>query len=418
MTARLSNVCIAAVIFGLSSVGPALAEDWPRWRGPRQDGISREVDLLKKWPEGGPPQLWTVPLTGGFSSVVVADGRLFTQTKVKNQEVVLCVNAASGKELWRYTYDCDYAAHPTFTGGGRPASRTGPRATPAVDDGRVYTIGSTGMVTCLDAKTGQKVWQQDLLKLAGRACPSHGYCGSPLVVGDSLFVNPGGSPGKSLAALNKKDGSVLWQALDDPPGQATPVWADVGGAGQVIFFTGTAAVGVAPADGKLLWRYPWKTRYDLNIATPIYTDNQVFVSSNYGTGAALFRLNGQAEPETVWKSGAMQNHISTSILYDGNLYGASEAKLRCVDLRTGKIAWERERVGRASLVLAEGRLIVLGEHGELTLITATPAAYTEVSSCQVFDKQTLTWTVPVLSGGRLYVRSEDALVALDLREAK
>src|SRR5262249_39790568 len=152
-----------------------------------------------------------------------------------------------------------------------------------IDGDRVYTLGATGTLLCLEAKTGQKVWQQDLLQVAGRNCPTHGYSNSPLVVGDRIFVNPGGPKGKSIAALDKKDGSVVWQALDDPIGQSSPVWAEVGGSPQVIFFTGVGAVGVAPQDGKLLWRYPWKTQYDLNIATPIYADGKVFISSNYGT---------------------------------------------------------------------------------------------------------------------------------------
>jgi hypothetical protein len=260
---RLACVALA---FLAACPGPcARAEDWPRWRGPRLDGISPETGLLKEWPKEGPRQLWKAPLSGGFSSVAVADGLVFTQTKEKDQEVVVCLDAASGKDVWRYRYDCDYAAHKTFTGGGMPASRTGPRATPAVDAGRVYALGATGILLCLEAKTGKKVWQQDLLKIAGSDCPRHGYCGSPLVVGDRLYVEPGGPKGKSVAALNKKDGSVVWQALDDPIGQSSPIWAEVGGAGQVIFFTGALAVGVAPADGALgvLERPPGRLALDI-----------------------------------------------------------------------------------------------------------------------------------------------------------
>jgi outer membrane protein assembly factor BamB len=397
---------------------PAQAEDWPCWRGPRHDGIARETGLLKQWPTDGPKQLWKADLSGGFSSMAVVDGRLFTQTKENNQEVVVCLDVATGKDLWRYRYDCDYRAHPTFTGGGRPQSRTGPRASPTVDGDRVYTQGAVGTLLFLEAKTGKKVWQQDLLQLAGIKCPTHGYNGSPLIVGEKLFVSLGGPNGKALAALNTRDGSVIWQALDEPMGQASAVWAEGTGAPQVIFFTGTAAVGVSPDDGKLLWRYPWKTQFNLNIATPIYADGKVFVSSNYGTGGAVFRLTGQSEPETIWKSGAMQNHFSNAVLHEGNLYGFSEARLRCVEFQTGKVHWDKPGVGKGSVVLVDGQLIALGEHGELILAQATPAEYREVSRCQVFDKDTLTWTVPVVSGGRLFVRSENALVALDLRGDK
>jgi outer membrane protein assembly factor BamB len=397
------------------AVWPVKAEDWPCWRGPRLDGISRETGLLKQWPKDGPKQLWQVKLSGGFSSVVVADGKLFTQTREKNQEVVVCLEAATGQECWRYRYDCDYAAHPTFTGGGMPSSRTGPRATPVVDRDRVYSLGATGILHCLESKTGKKVWRQDLLRIAERDCPSHGFCGSPLVMGDRVFVETGGSKGKSIAALNKDDGSIVWQTLDDPIGQATPVWVDAGSSSQIIFFTGAGAIGVAPRDGKLLWRYPWKTRFDLNIATPIYADGRVFVSSNYGSGAAVFRLTDKSAPETIWKSPAMQNHISTSVLYEGYLYGFSEQRLRCVDFQTGEVKWDKIGLGKGTLVIADGHLIVVGDHGQLVLARASADAYAEISRSQVFDKDTLTWTVPVVSGGRLFVRSQNALSAFDLR---
>jgi outer membrane protein assembly factor BamB len=409
-----ARVYVPMLIALLAAGQPAQAEDWPRWRGPNQDGISRTTNLLKEWPADGPRELWRVKLFGGFSSVVVASGRVFTQTKEKNEEVILCLDAATGKDVWRYRYACDYAAYPTFTGGGMPASRTGPRATPAIDGERVYAQGATGILLCLDAKTGKRIWRQDLLQIGGRDCPRHGYCGCPLIVGERIFVQPGGSKGKSLAALDKHDGHVLWQSLDDPIGQSTPVWADVGGTPQVIFFTGVAAVGVSPADGRLLWRYPWRTQYDLNIATPIYHDGKVFVSSNYGTGAAVFRLTGKAEPETLWKSSAMQNHFSSSVLYQGHLYGFSTNRLRCVDFATGKVKWDAAGLGRGSLLIADGYLILLGDHGQLVLAKATPEAYTPISRCQVGDPTPLTWSVPVLCDGRLFIRSENELRALQV----
>jgi outer membrane protein assembly factor BamB len=411
----IQRVAVVGILFAGLLPRPARGEDWPCWRGPHRDGVSRETGLLKEWPKDGPAQLWKVDLGGGFSSVVVADGRLFTQTREKNQEVVVCLDAATGKDLWRYRYDCDYAAYPTFTGGGMPASRTGPRSTPTVAGDRLYTLGATGILLCLEAKTGKKVWQQDLLALAGTPCPRHGYCGCPLVVGDRIYLNPGGPKGKSIAALDGKDGSVVWQALDDPIGESTPVWVEDGSTPQVIFFTGTAAVGVQAKDGKLLWRYPWKTQFDLNIATPIHADGQVFISSNYGTGAALLRLNRTTEPETVWKGKAMQNHFTSSVLYEGSLYGFSDTRLRCVDFQTGQVRWEKVGLGKGSLVVADGQLILLGDHGQLVHAGATADKYTEVSRCQVFGQDTLTWTVPVVSGGRLFVRSQYALVALDVR---
>jgi outer membrane protein assembly factor BamB len=394
----------------------AHADDWPCWRGPERDGISRETNLLREWPAGGPRRLWKADLAGGFSSIAAAGGKAIAHTKGNKQETVICFDAASGKELWRYAYDCNYGTHPELKGGVPPKLwLSGPRATPAIDGGRVYTLGTTGILLCLDLESGTKVWEQDLLKLSGRdKCPRQGYCASPLIVGDRLYLHPAGPNGKSIAALDKSDGKVIWQALDDPPGHGTPVWARINGVTQLVFFTSAGAVGADPNDGRALWRYPWTTQYDLNVATPIVDQDRVFISSNYGSGAALFRIPPKGEPETIWRSKAMQCHFATPVLSEGHLYGFSEARLRCVEFGTGTIKWDKPGLGKGSLVLGDGRLIVLGEHGELVLAKAAPTKYEEVSRCQLFDKGALTWTVPALADGRLFIRTEYALLALDV----
>jgi outer membrane protein assembly factor BamB len=227
--------------------------------------------------------------------------------------------------------------------------------------------------------------------------------------------NPAGPrASRSPPWTRRKDGSVIWQALDDPVGQSSPVWAEVGGAPQVIFFTGAGAVGVASADGHALWRFPWKTTPLIHIATPLYADGQVFISSDYGTGGAVFRLKDQGDPETVWNKKTMQNHLSTSVLYEGHLYGVSEGRLRCLDFRTGEVKWDKLGLGRGWVIVADGQLIALGDHGDLFLAKATPKEYAEVSRCTVLDRDKLTWSAPVVSGGRLFIRNENALVALDL----
>lgn len=412
-----------AVVGGLSRLH---AQDWPRWRGARLDGVSTETGLLSQWPKEGPRQLWQVPLGGGFSSMAVAGGRVVTQTKEGNDELVVAFDAATGKELWRHRYAADYGAYATFSGGPRPQSRTGPRATPAIDGDRVYAMGATGTLVALDARTGTEFWHRQMLKPAGEGpasrnpfppaeVPMHGITSSPLVVGDRLYVAPGGPGGKTLAALNKADGTVVWETLDDPVGHASPVWADINGAPQLVFLSGVAAVGLAPQDGRLLWRFPWRTQLELNVATPIVADGHVFISSNYGKGGALIRPTNAAEPEKVWESLSMQNHFSTSVLYNGFLYGFSTSRLRCVDFRTGDMRWDHIGFGIGSVMVADGKLIILGEYGQLALAMASPEGYTEVSRTQLFDEDTLTWTVPVVSGGRLFVRHQFGLIALDLR---
>ncbi len=391
-----------------SAANAAKGLDWPHWRGPQYDGISRETGLLQKWPEGGPKILWQTDLPGGYSSVAIAQGRLFTQTKDNKEEIVLCLDADTGKKLWDFRYECDYDQHPSMD----ERFKSGPRATPTVDGDFVYTIGTTGQMFCLEARTGKKVWERDLLKLADRTCPEFGYCNSALIVGDLLFVHPGGSKGNSLAALKKKDGSVAWQALDDPIGYATPVPIEFNGQAQIIYFTANGLVAVTPADGKPLWRYEWKTDFDLNVATPIHSNGQVFISSNYGKGCALVRLKGKGDPEESWKNLMMQNWFSTSVLHEGHIYGFSNDRLRCVEFATGKRTWDQTGFGRGSLLIADGMLIILSERGELALAEANSKEFKEKARWKALDGT--CWTVPVLAHGKLYLRNQKKLLAVEM----
>jgi outer membrane protein assembly factor BamB len=404
----LIGICVSTLI----AIGLSRAGDWPNWRGPHHDGISREAGLLKSWPKDGPKVLWTAELTGGYSSVTVADGRLFTQTKDKKEDLVVCFDASTGKRLWEYRYACDYADYPSLD----KRFLTGPKATPTVDGDHVYAMGNTGLLLCLDARTGKRVWERDLLKLADRQCPEYGYCNSPFIVGNRLFVHPGGLKNNSLAALDKRDGRVLWTSLSERIGWATPIHIAVEGAPQIVYFTGESVVGVTPEDGRLLWRYAWKTAFDINAATPIYADGCLFISSNYGVGGALLRLKPKGDPEVAWKNGSMQNHFSTSVLQDGFLYGFSADRLRCMEFKTGKVQWDQLGLGKGSLLIADGHLIVLGEEGTLALAVATSKEYVEEARCEPLDGR--CWSVPVLANGKLYLRNEKKLVALDLVNGK
>ncbi|HEV3261312.1 MAG TPA: PQQ-binding-like beta-propeller repeat protein [Gemmataceae bacterium] len=400
------------VLLPLALVAPVGAADWPCWRGPHHDGISRETGLLKSWPASGPRVLWKTDLTGGYSSVVVAGGRLFTQTKDQKEDLVLCVDALTGKKLWEARHAADYAKFPSLD----KRFLTGPKTTPSVDGDRVYALANTGLLQCLDVRTGKPVWERNLLKLADRSCPEYGYCNSPLVVSDVLFVHPGGHKGNSVACLNKKDGRVVWQALNDRIGWATPISIKAAGVPQLIYFTGQGGVGVSPADGKLLWRSDWKTAFDINAATPIYADGCLFLSSNYGNGGVLLRLKSKGNPEVVWKSRAMENHFSTSVLYRGHLYGFSTDRLRCVEFMTGKVKWDKAGLGKGSLLIADGLLIVLGEQGTLVLADATPKGYAEKARWQALDGT--CWSVPVLANGKLYLRNERRLLAVHVVNAR
>ena len=409
------GLCLSLPAAGQSKKEPLPAGDWPHWRGPHFDGVSRETGLLKEWPQGGPRVLWKVKLSGGYSSVAVAAGRLYTHTaKDKKEECVLCLDAASGKELWRHTYPCDYDRHVSL--GEKYDS--GPRATPAVDGDRVYTIGTTGVVLCLEAATGREVWRRELLTLGNRSCPRQGYCASPLVIGDLLFVHPGGRQGNSVAALNKADGRLAWQALDDAISYSSPIRIDRDGEARVLFLTANSVAAFTPKDGKLCWRHDLgrdnagPDDLMLPAATPVYAAGQVFVSSNL-MGGTLLRLGDKGTTEKVWTSAIMRNAFATSVLYRDHLYGFGGSRLRCVEWASGKAVWSKSGLGKGSVALADGHLIILTEAGELYLAEATPEEYRQTGRCQPLEGPCLT--APVVAGGRLFLRNERVLMALDLK---
>jgi outer membrane protein assembly factor BamB len=383
----------------------ACAEEWPQWRGPHHDGISRETGLLSQWPAGGPRARWRVPLGMGYSSVSVAGGKAVTMFGTEDGEFVVALDASSGKVLWKTPSGPLF--HNTYG--------NGPRSTPTIDAGRVYSLGATGSLLALDAASGTKIWGFNVLEKFGGEAPEFGLSSSPVVAGNMLLVVTGAKHGKSLVALDRSTGSVLWSSLNDKAGYSTPLVIDVGGQRQVVVLMGEAVVGVAIGDGRELWRRPWKTTLDANVATPIFHQNRLFISTGYGTGCGMFELGvgGQSAVKELWKSKEMKNYFSTSVLIDGCLYGFDNTFLVAMDFQTGKVKWRERGFNRGSLLAADGKLVILGERASLALAEVSPAKYTELARAKVLDGK--TWTVPTLADGRLFVRNEKELVCLDLR---
>ena len=380
--------------------------DWPQWRGPRQDGISLETGLLASWPEDGPPELWRTPLGAGYSAVSVVDGRAYTMYGTETEELVVCIDVTDGSTVWKThsaeSFENEYG--------------NGPRATPTIDDGRVYTHGATGSLLCLDANTGDKIWGFNTLERFGAKPLEFGMSASPVVIGDMLVIVVGAEDGKSLVALNKASGEVLWASLSDLGGYSTPIHIEVDGTKQIVVLTGKFVVGVAADDGHELWRHPWETTLDANVATPIYHDGRLFISTGYGTGCALFELsanNGVAEAKELWDSKSMKNYFSTSVLHNGHLYGFNNTMLTCMEFETGDVTWRARGFNKGSVLLVDGKLIILGERGTLALAEISPKEYKEISRVEIFDGK--TWTVPTVAGGKLFLRNEEELVCLNLK---
>jgi outer membrane protein assembly factor BamB len=403
----------------LQSPDQAATGDWPQWRGPHRDGISAETGLRTNWSETRPAVVWKQPLASGYSSIAVAGGRLYTQDKQGNEERVVCLDAATGKELWVYRYPVDYSRFLSHA--------TGPRATPTVHDNRVYTIGGTGQFLCLEAgpatSQAKVLWQHDLVQEFNARLPEWGVACSPLIEGDFVCVQPGGSKG-SVAAFDRCTGELRWKALSDGSGYSSPVAATAAGVRQVICFTGKGLAGLRAENGDELWYYRWTTQYDANIATPLVAGDYVFISSGYNAGCALIELfaNGYrrvgAEPVYVKHNKLMRNHHSSCVLHDGFLYGfdVGLGVLKCVDLRTAEEKWMTRDLAKGSVLLADEHLIVLSENGSLALVEATPKGYHAKGKIEDVLQGSECWALPALASGRLYLRDHHQMVCLDLRK--
>ena len=387
----------------------AVAADWPQWRGPQRDGISRETGLLDVWPAGGPPQIWkTQGLGEGYSALAIANGRLFTQGQRGDRQFVLALDATTGRKLWE-----------TPTGPAFPQDKGGgPRGTPTVDGDRVFALAGEGTLVSLDAKTGSVFWSMNVVEKFGGRVPNWGVSESPLVDGNNLIVTPGG-PGAAVVALNKITGTLVWKSQSEPAAYSSAVVEEVGGIRQIIVFTGKDVVGLRSSDGTLLWKYDKVANKVANIATPIFENGLVFVSSAYGTGCALLKLTaegGTVKASEVYFSSVMQNHYSTSVIVDGTLYGFSNAILTAMNAETGQVAWRDRSVGKGWVTYADGMLYLLSEDGVVGLAEATPTGYKEKSRFQIPRGSFPTWVPPVISEGRLYLREQDNLYCYDIKK--
>ena len=392
------------------SAAPAGGE-WPQWRGSNRDGISGESGLLKRWPAEGPPLVWKTSVAGqGYSSLSISEGRIFTQGARGDREFVIAIDVATGKLLWE-----------TVSGRRFGNNRgDGPRGTPTLDGDRVYALGANGDLSCLEISTGRKIWAVNLLEEFGGSNIRWGISESPLVLGDRVLVNAGG-PDSSIVALNKMDGSLIWKSQSDKAGYSSAVPLEINGVTQAIFFTGIRALGVDVRDGRLLWEYQKVSNRTANIATPIVHGNRVFVSSNYGTGCALLEIkrNGNGfRAEEIYFNQNMKNHHSSSILVGGVLYGYSSAILTALRFDTGEVLWKNRSVGKGSLVYAEGHLYCFSQKGVVGLVEASPEAYREKGRFSIPQGSLPSWSHPVISDGRLYLRDQDDLYCFDIRESR
>jgi outer membrane protein assembly factor BamB len=399
--------CVPLAAAGDGAVAES-ANDWPQWRGVNRDSISPETGLLDRWPEGGPTVLWRIKVGAGFSSVSVSDGKLYTLWDADGRQFLFCLDARTGKELWRRLLGPAFTHH----------YGDGPRSTPVIDGGTVYAVGTQGRLLAADKDTGEPRWQHNLVQEFGADLPSYGYSASPLVVGDRLFIEAGGK-NAAYIAFDKKSGVVAWTSQDDQPAYSSPIHVSIDGVSQIVFWSARGVRAVASESGEVLWRHPWEnfcpvTGAPLNTATPIFVaPDRIFLSS--GIGAALLRVERKEEGfdiKTVWESQEMRADVNTGLSLDGYIYGFDRSTLKALDVETGEVKWSARGFKRGSLIAADGHLIVLGEDGNLALADAKPDAFTETGKARILEGR--NWTTPTLAGGRLYLRNDEELVCLNV----
>lgn len=398
------------VVFALSARG--FAGDWPQFLGPNRDGVSEEKGLIKEWGESGPPKLWQRDVGEGFSGVAVAGERAILFHRLRNDAIIECLNVRDGRTLWKTSYETDYSDG--FNKGD------GPRATPTIAGNRVVVLGAEGMLVCLDLEKGTKLWQRNLQMDYGAGPGFFGIGTSPVVDQERVLVNVGGKRA-GIVAFALEDGKELWKATDDAASYASPVVRTIAGRRLAVFFTRNGVALLDPADGKVNYTKRWRARYEasVNAATPLVIGDLAFFSTTYETGALLLKL-GKGEPEEVWSNDeSMSNHYNTAIHHDGFLYGfhgrqEATPSFRCIELKTGKVRWEEKKFGCGSLVLADGKLFLLTERGELILALPDPDRYVELARAPVFAARPCRAQI-ALSNGRLFARDERHLVCFDVK---
>lgn len=408
---------MVTLLFGLSL--QAAEPSWPQWRGPQRNGQSPDKGLLQDWGKDGPPLLWqNKGLGSGYSSIAIADGKIFTLGSRRRQEHLIALSEKDGSEIWATPF-------------GNSSHCNG---TPTVDGERVYAIGRSGDLICADVKTGKALWTKDFGKdFGGKMMSGWGYSESPLIDGDLLICTPGAKDAM-IVALDKKTGNTVWKSAvpdysrrgRDGAGYSSVVISNGAGVKQYVQLTGRGLISIRAKDGKFLWGYDRVANGTANIPTPVISGDLIFCSSGYGTGAALLKLSKdgesvKAEEQYFLKGNTFQNHHGGMILIGDYVYAGAKHNNgypTCIELKTGKIVWggnvRGPGKGSAAIVYADGNLVFRYEDGVLALIEATPEKYNLKAKFMPVYQRGRSWAHPVVTGGKLYLREQDQIMCYDL----
>jgi outer membrane protein assembly factor BamB len=385
--------------------------DWPQYLGPTRDGISTETGLLRTWPADGPKVLWKMPVGTGWSAPVVAGKHVVIFHRQESDEVLESLDPASGKSQWKQSYRTRYVDDFGFD--------NGPRSTPLIADGKIFTLGADGDLSAFKLENGEKIWTRNVNKDYGVKKSYFGVGTSPMIAAGKLIINVG-AKGAGVVAFDPADGKEQWKSSDDGVSYSSPVVAKIDGEDLAVFFTRKGLLAVKPADGKEVYSHYWRPRIDasVNAASPMVSGNQIFLSTSYNTGAILLEAN-KGELKEIWSGDkSLSCHYNTPVLLNGYLYGVDgrqeggSAQLRCVEWKTGKVMWKVPNFGCTTLTVADGVMLAMAESGELVLVEPKPESYKELARAQLLDKPVRAATA--LSGGRLYARDPNQLICVQV----
>jgi len=399
--------CLALALCSCLSSPVQAYGEWPQFLGPNANGFSPEKGINKDWTKKPPAVLWKFEMSdGGYAGPSVADGKVFIVDHKEKKDIVRALDLQTGTEVWNFAYDEAIGNNYGFT-----------RCTPVYNNGKVYTVSRVGMVHCLDAKTGAKVWVKNIITDFGGQRPQWDLSMSALVDGDKVILCPGGKDA-AVVALNKDTGATIWKGGgSDMPGYATPVVGIVDGKRQYLVFTGHALIGVNPDNGQLLWSAPWETGCNVNAAAPIITGpNTIFITSGYGHGCELIEVKDN-KVTTRWENKNIEAHFNSALLVGNYVYGKSDfskGNLVCVNLANGEATWKKDGFEKGGLIGVDGVYIIMnGRGGDVALANLTPAGYQELGRITPLGGQ--SWTAPILADKKLIIRNTKTLACIDLK---
>jgi len=414
--ARCAGLCLLQLLSVAlpSRSTAAAAPDWPQFLGPHRNLTTSYGPLNLDWPGGEPAIRWSKKLGSGWSGPVVAGGRLIIHHRLQNEEVVSAYDALSGEDLWEQRSATSYS--------GSMSSDQGPRATPTVAGGSVFTLGVAGVLSCLDAATGKLQWRLDAREVYGADTGFFGMDCSPLVMDGLVLLQIGGRDGHGIVALEAGTGKLRWRATDHEAGYASPVPAAFGGHQQALFFTREGLVAIDPESGRQRFQYPWRSKQhaSVNAASPVVVGNNILLTASYNTGAVMLKVaDGGVQP--LWQGDdKLSAHYATPVYHRGLLFGfhgrvdfPTGAELRCIDADSGRVLWSLDPIRSGTLMLVDDTLLVLTEDGEFFAAPASSKGFKPTVRAQIVGSETRANAA--FAGGIYYARGKGRLVALDLR---